>query len=39
MGVEQALVTATEDSGLEEAIGPSQVLLVRGGVVREEERR
>ncbi len=39
LGVEQALVTATEDSGLEEAIGPSQVLLVRGGVVREEERR
>ena len=34
MGVEQALVTATEDSGLEEAIGPSQVLLVSGGEVR-----
>ncbi|MGC8474245.1 MAG: DNA replication/repair protein RecF, partial [Candidatus Dormibacteria bacterium] len=39
MGVEQALVTATEDSGLEEAIGPSQVLLVGGGEVRGEAGR
>ena len=39
LGVEQALVTATEDSGLEEAVGPSQVLLVGGGEVRGEAQR
>ena len=37
LGVEQALVTATEDFGLKEAVGPSQVLRVGDGEVTVQE--